>query len=85
MFPNLAKLKKDDRKLNIADITNIDNTDNINTTNNEFEIRFWNESTNKTNSNKKEEKNGNYKSNLERDKSKTEKTASSEIHKVEIK
>lgn len=61
--------------------TNTNKTDNRD---NKFGTWFWNKSANKMDSDIKE-KNNNYENNLEEDKSKTEKTVSSEIYKIEIK
>lgn len=59
MFPNLAQLRINDRKLSTADIINTnnidnidntDNTDDTNDTDNESKTYFWNKSANETDS-----------------------------------
>lgn len=82
---NLTQLRKNDQKFNTADIIHTDNTDNTDYINNKSGIGFWNESTNKTDSDTEKERNSNYDNDLEGDESKTEKAASFKIHKVEIK
>lgn len=82
LTPNLVQFKIDDRKLSTTNTTITGNMDN---TNNKFKTQFWNESANKTDLDIKEKRNGNYEKNLEKDKSKIEKTASSKICKMKIK
>lgn len=82
---NLAQLRKDDHKFSIANTINTDNTNNRDYTNNKFETWFWNKNTNEIDSNTEEERNSKHDHDLEKDESKIEKAASSEIQKVEIK